>query len=111
LLSVAKEYPIVTILGLRQAGKTTLAKQAIGEHTYCNLEHPEIRLLAVGDPNAFFKWFSGNLIIDEIQRVPELLSYIQVMVDDHEVKGQFILTGSHQLSLHESISQSLAICA
>lgn len=108
LLSTAKEYPVVTILGPRQAGKTTLAKQAFGEHTYCNLEHPEIRQLAIDDPNAFFKRFSGNLIIDEIQRVPELLSYIQVMVDENEVKGQFILTGSHQLSLHESISQSLA---
>ncbi|HFC30743.1 MAG TPA: ATP-binding protein [Oceanospirillales bacterium] len=108
LLCVAKEYPVVTILGPRQAGKTTLAKQVFGEHTYCNLEHPEIRRLAEDDPNAFFKRFRGNLIIDEIQRVPELLYYIQVMVDEHEVKGQFILTGSHQLSLHESISQSLA---
>ena len=110
LLAIAKEYPVVTILGPRQAGKTTLAKQTFKQHTYCNLEHPEIRLLAVDDPNAFFKRFSGRLIIDEIQRVPELLSYIQVMVDEqeHEIKGQFILTGSHQLSLHESISQSLA---
>ena len=108
LVSMAQQYPVVTILGPRQAGKTTLAKQTFSHHTYCNLEHPEIRQLAINDPNAFFKRFTGKLIIDEIQRVPELLSYIQVMVDDNEVKGLFILTGSHQLSLHESISQSLA---
>lgn len=108
LISTALEYPVVTILGPRQAGKTTLAKQTFSGHRYCNLEHPEIRQLAIDDPNAFFKRFTGKLIIDEIQRVPELLSYIQVMVDEKEEKGQFILTGSHQLSLHESISQSLA---
>ena len=108
LLSVAAEYPVVTLLGPRQAGKTTLAKSTFKDHTYCNLEKPDIRQLAIEDPNAFFKRFSGKLIIDEIQRVPQLLSYIQVMVDEAEVKGQFILTGSHQLSLHQSISQSLA---
>lgn len=107
LLTSATEYPVVTILGPRQAGKTTLAKSTFSNHTYCNLEHPETRQLAINDANGFFKRYHGKLIIDEIQRVPELLSYIQVMVDENEEKGQFILTGSHQLSLHASISQSL----
>ena len=108
LLDAANNYPVVTIIGPRQAGKTTLAKSAFPKYTYCNLEHPELRKLAIDDPGAFFARFSGQLIIDEIQRAPNLLSYIQVMVDEKEEKGQFILTGSHQLALHQSISQSLA---
>ena len=105
---IASQYPVVTILGPRQAGKTTLAKQSFKQHHYCNLEHPEVRQLAEDDPVAFFKRYRGNVIIDEIQRVPTLLSYIQVIVDENEKKGQYILTGSHQLLLHESIAQSLA---
>jgi predicted AAA+ superfamily ATPase len=105
---MAKQYPVITVLGPRQSGKTTLTKHAFPNHNYCNLEHPEIRKLAIDDPIAFFNRFSGLLIIDEIQRAPELLSYIQVKVDETEIMGQYILTGSHQLSLHQSISQSLA---
>jgi predicted AAA+ superfamily ATPase len=104
----AKTYPVVTITGPRQSGKTTLAKMAFPSYTYCNLEHPENRLLAEKDPKSFFKQFPLPLIIDEIQRVPEILSYIQVMVDEEKKNGAFILTGSHQLTLNASISQSLA---
>jgi predicted AAA+ superfamily ATPase len=77
-------------------------------YRYCNLENPEIRRLAADDPNAFFHEFKYPLIIDEIQRVPELLSYIQTMVDEKDEKGMFILTGSHQLDLNQAITQSLA---
>jgi len=104
----AKTYPVVTITGPRQSGKTTLAKMAFPSYTYCNLEHPENRLLAENDPKSFFKLFPSPLIIDEVQRVPEILSYIQVMVDEQKNNGAFILTGSHQLTLNASISQSLA---
>jgi hypothetical protein len=104
----AKTYPVVTITGPRQSGKTTLAKMAFPTYNYCNLEHPENRLLAEKDPKSFFKQFPTPLIIDEIQRIPELLSYIQVFVDEEKKNSVFILTGSHQLTLNASISQSLA---
>ncbi|MCP4702589.1 MAG: ATP-binding protein [Gammaproteobacteria bacterium] len=108
LIQSAHDYPVVTVIGPRQAGKTTLVKQAFPDYAYCNLEHPELRSLALHDPNALFSKFSGNCIFDEIQRVPELLSYIQVRVDEEPKKGRYILTGSHQLALHQSVSQSLA---
>jgi predicted AAA+ superfamily ATPase len=99
---------VVTITGPRQAGKTTLAKMEYPHYRYCNLENPETRRLAADDPNAFFQEFKYPLIIDEIQRVPDLLSYIQTIVDEKDEKGMFILTGSHQLDLNQAITQSLA---
>ncbi len=108
LLQVAKEYPVVTIIGPRQSGKTTLAKQAFPEHRYYSLEDPDIRRFATEDPRAFLKSATSYAIFDEIQRVPELLSYIQTLVDNDNRKGRYILTGSHQLKLSADISQSLA---
>jgi len=108
LKSIVETYPVVTITGPRQAGKTTLAKMEFPNYKYCNLENPEIRQLASDDPNAFFDEFGYPLIIDEVQRVPKLLSYIQVIVDEKGQKGMFILTGSHQLDLNQAIAQSLA---
>lgn len=102
------EYPIVTLIGPRQAGKTTLAQQVLPHYAYVNLEQPEIRQFAEEDPKAFLAQYSGKVILDEIQRVPELLSYIQVIVDSKKGNGQFVLTGSHQLALREAINQSLA---
>lgn len=106
--TVLGEYPIVTILGPRQAGKTTLAKSICHEADYANLEVPETREFAQSDPKAFLAQFSGQVIIDEIQRVPILLSYIQDIVDGEKRSGRFVLTGSHQLELRGAISQSLA---
>lgn len=103
-----REYPIVTLLGPRQAGKTTLARQALPDYDYVNLEQPEIRQFAEEDPKAFLAQFTGNVILDEIQRQPELLSYLQVSVDADPRNGRFVLTGSHQLALREAIGQSLA---
>ena len=108
LKELVKEYPVVTILGPRQSGKTTLAKTALKKYDYCNLEIPEQRTFAKEDPKAFLNQFKKNVILDEIQRVPELLSYIQSIVDINQKAGQYILTGSHQLKLHETINQSLA---
>jgi len=102
------EYSVVTILGPRQAGKTTLAKTVLNDYSYSNLEDPETRHLAETDPKAYLAELKGKTIIDEIQRVPHLLSYIQVAVDTSKIMGQFVLTGSHQLSLREAITQSLA---
>ncbi|MDE0119896.1 MAG: ATP-binding protein [Bdellovibrionales bacterium] len=107
LHALLKEYPVVAILGPRQAGKTTLAK-TLAAYQYCNLEDPENRLLASDDPKAFFSQFKKSVILDEIQRVPLLLSYIQTIVDQKNKNGQFVLTGSHQLDLTEAMVQSLA---
>jgi len=108
LVSLAGQFPVVTILGPRQAGKTTLAKACFPNHEYVNLELPNIRKAAQDDAIGFFKTHPGPVILDEIQRVPELLSYIQGISDEHKKKGEFILTGSHQPRLAEGISQSLA---
>ena len=108
LETLVLEYPVVTILGPRQAGKTTLAKATFPNHVYSNLEIPEVRQFAQADPRAYLAQFNGPVIIDEIQRVPELLSYIQSIVDEEQQNGRFILTGSHQLRLREAVGQSLA---
>lgn len=105
---LAKKFPVITILGPRQSGKTTLVKSTFPELSYVNLEDYENRALALSDSKSFISKFPNGAIFDEIQRVPSLLSAIQVKVDEDERKGLFILTGSHQVDLHHSISQSLA---
>ena len=108
LIRVCKEYPVVTITGPRQSGKTSLVKRYCSGYAYANLELPEVRQLAQHDPKAFFVAFPAPVIIDEVQRVPELLSYIQVYADQTDKRGQYILTGSHQMGLAAAVSQSLA---
>lgn len=108
LLDMARYFPVVTILGPRQSGKTTLSKQIFPDHVYVNLENKTARDIAMSDPNAFFDLYKPPVIIDEVQRVPELLSTIQVLADESKEKGRFILTGSHQPKLHAGIAQSLA---
>ncbi len=108
LALTATEYPVVTIIGPRQSGKTTLAQMQFPDYRYANLEMPELRQLATSDPQGFFAQYPAPVIIDEIQRVPELLSYIQALADKSKKRGQYILTGSHQVRLHEAVSQSLA---
>lgn len=108
LKNLANNYRVVTITGPRQAGKTTLCKMVFPELAYLTLEDPDIRAIAEQDPREFFRMNPEKLIIDEIQRVPSLLSYIQTIVDKSEIQGQFILTGSYQLELNEAIIQSLA---
>lgn len=109
LLQLFKQYPILTLLGPRQSGKTTLVKYLFPDKPYVNLEAPDIRALAASDGRAFIERYrQEGAIFDEIQRVPELLSYVQVVVDESSRKGQFVLTGSHQMDLHSAIIQSLA---
>jgi uncharacterized protein len=108
LSSSSKLFPIITLTGPRQSGKTTLVKACFPDHTYCNLENPELRALANNDPKTFFHIYKTPMIIDEVQRVPELLSWIQVLSDENPLQGQYILTGSNQFQLNEAISQSLA---
>jgi len=106
--SLAKEFRVITVLGPRQAGKTTLCKIAFPDYEYVSLEDPDTRLYATEDPRGFLNQYSQYVIFDEVQRVPQLLSYIQTIVDEDNIKAQFILTGSHQLELSSAIAQSLA---
>ena len=100
--------PVVTLLGPRQSGKTTLARQLFANYTYRNLERPDVRLDAELHPLEFLTTSQHGMILDEVQRVPSLLSYIQTLVDDDPRPGRFILTGSQNILLLESVSQTLA---
>lgn len=102
------EYPVVSIFGPRQSGKTTLVQMTFPSTPYFSLEDPDIRSASELDPRRFLSQMPDGGIIDEIQRVPQLLSYIQGIVDKHNKPGFFILTGSHQPELQNAISQSLA---
>lgn len=108
LALLAREYKVVTITGPRQSGKTTLAGMQFPDYDYVNLEDPETRALAERDPREFLHRHPAPLIIDEIQRLPQMLSFIQVECDKTDKKGRYILTGSHQPALKAGISQSLA---
>jgi uncharacterized protein len=108
LLTQLNEYPVVTVIGPRQAGKTTLVRTALPDYVYLSLENPETRALAVDDPKALLRRHTGKTILDEVQRAPQLLSYVQGIVDETRGNGQFVLTGSHQLELRAAITQSLA---
>ncbi len=108
LVECAAEYPVVTILGPRQSGKTTLVQMTFPDRPYFSLEYPDVRAAAEADPRGLLSRAPGGAILDEVQRLPGLLSYIQGIVDEAGKPGMFILTGSHQPRLHEAISQSLA---
>ena len=108
LLRNASQYPVVAVMGARQSGKTTLVRHAFPDHPYISLEDPDTRFLAAEDPRGFLSRIKKGGIIDEIQRVPELLSYMQTHVDEKGTAGQFIVTGSNQFLLSQHISQSLA---
>jgi predicted AAA+ superfamily ATPase len=108
LIASAEEYPVVTVFGPRQSGKTTLAQMTFPHKSYYSLENPDIRMAAKTDPRGFLANFPDGGVLDEIQRLPQLLSYIQGIVDGAKKRGMFILTGSHQPELHQSVSQTLA---
>ena len=109
LKSLAKSYPVLVISGPRQSGKSTLVKNIFPNHLYVNLEDLDERMMAMQDPKAFLEKFNKHrVIIDEIQHVPFLFSYIQSIVDQQKRKGQFILTGSSQMDVLQGVSQSLA---
>lgn len=108
LLKLAGKYPVVTITGPRQSGKTTLAREAFKNKVYINLEAMDSREFARSDPRGFLKRIPEGAVLDEIQRVPELISYIQEIVDEKKKNNMFILTGSQQFEFTNSINQSLA---
>jgi len=108
LLTWARQYPIVTITGPRQSGKTTLAKALFPSHHYISLEEFDNRRFAAEDPRGFLEEYKQGAVIDEVQNAPNLLSYLQGEVDRDDRPGRFILTGSRQFEMMERVSQSLA---
>ena len=108
LREAAKDFPVVTVTGPRQSGKTTLVRAEFSNYAYASLELPDQRSFALEDPRGFLAQFRGPVVLDEVQRAPELFSYIQSVVDEKDAPGQFILTGSHNFLLLQSVSQSLA---
>lgn len=108
LKSAASYYPVVSLAGPRQAGKSTLLKTAFEGYEYISMEDPDTSLLAKSDPRGFFDRYSEGVIIDEAQKVPELFSYIQNIVDTKRTPGRFVLSGSQNYLMHRNITQSLA---
>ena len=108
LTTLFQQYPFVTVTGPRQSGKTTLCRATFPGLAYANLEAPDQRDFAASDPRGFLAQFGEGAIIDEVQHVPELLSYLQVIADERGGNGLFVLTGSEHFRLSEAVSQSLA---
>ncbi len=102
------KYPVVTLTGPRQSGKSTLLKSLLPGYKYVSLEDPDMRLFAQEDPRSFINTYSDQTIIDEVQHVPELFSYLQTHIDEAGKEGMYLLAGSHNFLLMQSISQSLA---
>jgi uncharacterized protein len=105
---LAKGFPVVAITGPRQSGKTTLTRQLFAHKPYVSLENPDQRQFATDDPKRFLAQFSDGAVIDEVQRVPTLFSWLQGLVDDRQRMGDFVLTGSSQFELVRHMTQSLA---
>lgn len=108
VLASANSFPVVSIVGPRQSGKTTLARALFPEHAYVSLENPDTRAYALEDPRGFLDDHKSGAILDEMQRAPDLLSYLQGMVDENPAHGRFILTGSQHFLFMRDVSQSLA---
>lgn len=108
LRQAASRFPVITVTGPRQSGKTTLVRSEFADAAYASLELPDQRAFALEDPRGFLAQFPGPVILDEVQRAPDLFSYIQSLTDEEDRPGRFILTGSHNFLLLQSVSQSLA---
>lgn len=108
IMREATRNPVVTVIGPRQSGKTTLVRTCFPGYDYVSLERPDTRSAATDDPLEFLSLLGSGAIIDEVQKVPELLSYIQVAVDEDDRPGRFVLTGSQNLLLMQDVSQTLA---
>ena len=105
---MARYYPVVTVMGPRQSGKTTLVKALFPDYAYFNLESSHVRDAALADPRMFLASAPNGMILDEIQKAPQLLESVQAAVDEEKRNGRFVITGSHQPELAQAISESLA---
>ncbi|PKP30330.1 MAG: AAA family ATPase [Bacteroidetes bacterium HGW-Bacteroidetes-16] len=108
IVSFARQFPVIVVTGPRQSGKTTLVRNVFGDKPYFNLELPDVSDIIQQDPRSFFNKLTNGAVIDEIQRMPELLRYIQGIVDEVRQPGMFILTGSNQFMLMNQVTESLA---
>jgi len=108
LFSLLQKYPAINIVGPRQSGKTTLVKNLNGDYNYFSLENPDTRLFAENDPRGFLYSAGEKFILDEVQYVPELFSYLQEILDNSRENGRVILLGSQSFLMNQHISQSLA---
>ena len=109
LKQLAGQYPVLTLTGPRQSGKTTLAKSVFPDKPYVSLEDPDVRQFAQNDPRGFLANYPDGVILDEIQRAPLLPSYLQTLVDQDPQAARYVLTGSQQFELMTQVSQSLEI--
>ena len=108
LLERMRHYPVVAVTGPRQSGKTTLCRTVLPDRPYVSLEGMDVRAYAREDPRGFLREYSDGAVIDEVQRAPDLTSYLQEVVDEDPAPGRFVLTGSQHFGLSEAVSQSLA---
>lgn len=108
MLSLARQFPVVTVTGPRQSGKSTLVRGAFADYRYVSLEDRDVRDAAQDDPRTFLARYDSRVVIDEAQLVPDLFSYMQGVVDSQDVPGQYVLSGSQNFLLLRTISQSLA---
>lgn len=108
LKKLASKFPVVSLIGPRQSGKTTLVRNVFSKLDYVSLEDLDMRDFALRDPKGFLASYKKGVIIDEVQRAPNIFSYIQTIIDEKNISGQFILTGSQNILLQKNLSQSLA---
>jgi predicted AAA+ superfamily ATPase len=108
LIQLASKFKAVAVTGARQTGKTTLIKEVFRDKPYVSLENLDMRNFALEDPRGFLSTYPNGAVLDEVQRTPNLFSYLQEILDNSKVKGLFILSGSNNFLLQQSISQSLS---